>query len=134
MILPGFLTRDPAGEIRLMGHCIGLYTLLREYLADKDADGIAENYPSLPLELVRQVLDFYRDNRAEVEEYVAAFRAELERQEREYVPGPGMVRIRALQERFQQANVERASDPTWIALSMGEKLQLLFGPDLRGGR
>ena len=125
MNLPNFLTRDPDGEIHLTGHRIGLYTVVRRHLEGRDENWIAEEYPSLPIELVRQVLAFYRANREEVEQSVAAYRAELQRQEREYVPSPGIVKMRRQLEELQRADSERASDPTWQSLPIGEKLRQL---------
>ena len=38
-----------------------------------------EQFPSLPLLLIRQVLDFYRENKDEVDVYVAECDADLKR-------------------------------------------------------
>jgi uncharacterized protein (DUF433 family) len=122
MNLPDFLTRDPDDEIHLTGHRIGLYTVVRCYREGRTAEQIAEEFPSLPLELVRQVLAFYHANRAEVDAYVDAYRADLERQEAEYVPGPGVVRIRHLTALLRQADARFGADPSWQALSLVEKL------------
>ncbi len=47
MKLPEFLIGDPDGEIRLRGHRIGLYTVVREYKEGRSAEEIAEKYPTL---------------------------------------------------------------------------------------
>src|SRR5262249_55278819 len=99
MILPAFLIDHPDGEIRLTGHRIGLYTMVREYQEGHSVEQIAEEYPSLPLELVRQVIAFYLANRSEVDAYVEACRAELARQAAA-PPGPGVIKIRELMEKI----------------------------------
>jgi uncharacterized protein (DUF433 family) len=91
--LPEFLTQDPDGEIRLVDHRIGLYTVVRCYQESPTAEQIAEEFPSLPLALVKEVLGFYQENQAEVDAYVAAYRAELERQAAA-PPGPGVLKVR----------------------------------------
>ncbi len=97
MKLPEFLEEQPYHEIRLTGHRIGLFTVVRDYKEGASAELITENYPTLPLELVQQVLAFYHANRAEVDAYVAEYQAELDRQEAE-PPGPAVLRIRKLME------------------------------------
>jgi uncharacterized protein (DUF433 family) len=124
MQLPAFLTRDVDDEIRLTGHRIGLYTVVREYKEGRSAEQIAAEYPSLPLELVRQVIAFYLDNRSEVDAYVAAYRADLERQAAA-PPGPGVLRIRQLMEKIQQGDQKYGRDPSWSSLSAMEKLRRL---------
>lgn len=123
MILPDFLTQHPDGDIRLTGHRIGLYTVVRLYREGQKAEQIAEELESLGLALVYKVLAFYLENKAEVDAYVDAYTAELERQEAEYVPSPGILRLRRFREMLQEAEERYASDPAWTALSLVEKLQ-----------
>jgi uncharacterized protein (DUF433 family) len=125
MNLPDFLTRDDFNEIRLTGHRIGLYTVVRCYREGRNAEQIAEEYPSLPLSLVYKVLAFYLDNRQEVDAYVDAYAADLARQEAEYIPGPGVLKIRQLLARVEEEDARRAGDPEWAALSVVEKAQRL---------
>lgn len=99
MILPDFLTRDADGEIRLAGHRIGLYTLVRMYREGNSAEQIAEELESLGLALVYKTLAFYLENRTEVDAYADAYRAELERQEQIYRRGPS---IEELRQRWQE--------------------------------
>jgi uncharacterized protein (DUF433 family) len=125
MILPDFLTRDDFDEIRLTGHRIGLYTVVRRYREGRSAEQIAEEHPSLPLSLVYKVLAFYLDNRAEVDAYVDAYAADLARQEAEHVPGPGAIKIRQLLAQVKEEDARRADDPEWAALSVVEKAMRL---------
>ncbi|HEY7422920.1 MAG TPA: DUF433 domain-containing protein [Gemmataceae bacterium] len=96
MNLPDFLTRDADDEIRLTGHRIGLYTVVRLYREGNTAEQVAEELESLGLALVYKTLAFYLDNQAEVDAYVDAYRAELERQERIYRKGPSIEELRRL--------------------------------------
>ena len=82
MKLPDFLHEPEPGEIVLTGHRIGLYTIVRDYNEGLAPEMLHEEYPTLPLELIQKVLEFYRQNNAEVDTYVANYRAELERQEK----------------------------------------------------
>jgi uncharacterized protein (DUF433 family) len=96
MNLPEFLVDHPDGEIRLTGHRIGLYHVVDRYQDGYSPEMLAELYPTLPLALIHKVIAFYLENQAEVDAYVAAYRAELERQEAAYVAGPAHLRIRQL--------------------------------------
>jgi uncharacterized protein (DUF433 family) len=123
MQLPDFLTQDPDGEIQMVGHRIGLYTVARRYREGWSAQQIADEYPSLPLELVQKVIDFYLQNRAEADAYVDAYEAELDRQYANYRPGPEHIRIRQLAEAIQQADEKYAADPHWANLCLREKVK-----------
>ncbi|MGH7168886.1 MAG: DUF433 domain-containing protein [Gemmataceae bacterium] len=123
MILPDFLTQQADGDIRLSGHRIGLYTVVRLYREGRNAEQIAEELESLGLALVYKVLAFYLENKVEVDAYVDAYTAELERQEAAYVPTPGILRLRRLSKLLQETDARYASDPAWVALSIPEKLQ-----------
>jgi uncharacterized protein (DUF433 family) len=94
MVLPDFLTEHPYGEIRLTDHRIGLYGVISRYQEGYSAEMLAEEFPTLSLSLVHRTIAFYLDNRAEVDAYVSAYAAELERLEREHVPSPALLEIR----------------------------------------
>jgi uncharacterized protein (DUF433 family) len=81
MNLPDFLTQWPLGEIRLTGHRIGLYHVIRRYQEGLSVERIHEWYPTLEPELIQKVLDFHQAHQAEVDAHVAQTRAELDRQE-----------------------------------------------------
>jgi uncharacterized protein (DUF433 family) len=122
MTLPDFLTQDSDGEIRVVGHRIGLYTLVRCYKEGYSAEKIDEEFPSLSLDLVRKVIVFYRANQTEVDAYVEEYRAELERQAAS-PPGPGVLKIRQLMDQLRQAETRHRSDPCWSDLPVLEKLR-----------
>lgn len=94
MVLPEFLTQDPDGEIHMTGSRIGLYTVMRCYKEGDTAERIAEEFPSLSLDLVKKVIAFARDNWDEVDVYVEAYRAELERQMALPQRGPDLEELR----------------------------------------
>jgi|SRR5580698_2402588 uncharacterized protein (DUF433 family) len=94
MELPTFLTRHKYGEIRLTGHRIGLFHIAERYQQGMTAEAIAQEFPSIPLELVEKTIAFYEANRVEVDAYVAANRAEIEQQEAEPSDGPGLAELR----------------------------------------
>jgi uncharacterized protein (DUF433 family) len=94
MILPDFLTQDEDGEIRITGHRIGLYTIVCCQQKGDSAARISEEFPTLNVALVQNVLRFAEENKVEVDAYVAAYRAELERQETAHVPSQAEIDIR----------------------------------------
>jgi uncharacterized protein (DUF433 family) len=78
MKLPEFLTAAPLGEIRLTGHRIGLYHVIEDYQRGYSPERLHEEFPTLPVELIDRVLAFYRDNRREVDDYLARCRRQSE--------------------------------------------------------
>ncbi len=81
MNLPDFLDEQD-GDIRLTGHRIGLYDVIRDFTEGDCAEMIACRYPSLRLSHIYKVIAFYLENQREVDEYVAAYTAELEEMSR----------------------------------------------------
>ena len=77
MNLPDFLIATKFGEVRLRGHRIGLFHLVRHYQDGYSPEMLVCQYPTLPLVLVHKVIAFYLENRAEVDAYVARCEAEL---------------------------------------------------------
>jgi uncharacterized protein (DUF433 family) len=96
MDLPDFLTLWPKGEIVVTGHRIGLYSLID--LAERGCgpDEIRAEFPTLDRDLIRKVLAFRESHRAEVDAYIAEYRADLDRQETTSTPSPAALRIRRL--------------------------------------
>ena len=94
MNLPDFLTRDPDGEVRLTGHRVGLYSIIRRSREGRTAEQIAGQFPSLSAPQVAKVLDFYEQNRADVDAYVDAYAAELQRQAAALRQGPDLAELR----------------------------------------
>ena len=123
MILPDFLTRQADSDIRLTGHRIGLYTVVRLYREGRNAEQIAEELESLGLALVYKVLAFYLDNQVEVDAYVDAYTVELERQEALYSNSPVAVKMRRLRDLLRQADERFGSEPGWAIVPIPEKIR-----------
>ncbi|HZV07450.1 MAG TPA: DUF433 domain-containing protein [Gemmataceae bacterium] len=123
MILPDFLTHDADDEIRLTGHRIGLYTVVRLYREGKTAEQIAEELESLGQALVYKTLAFYLENQVEVDAYVDTYRKELERQEALYSNSPAAFKMRHLRELLRQADERFGSEPGWATVPVQEKIR-----------
>lgn len=101
--LPEFLTRNEYGEIRLTGHRIGLIHLVDRYNEGYSPEAILCDFPTLTLSLIYKTIAFYLDHRAEVDAYVAATRAEIDRQASLPSKGPTMVELRERMDAMQRA-------------------------------
>ena len=108
MKLPEFLYESSPGEIRLTGHRIGLYTVVRLRNEGRSAEGIVDELPTLSLEHVRKVLAFAEKNREEVDRYVEEYRRELERQEAIYSRPEFWAELR---ERYEQMRRDQTQTP-----------------------
>ncbi len=78
-LLPPCLHWHPDGEIRLVGHRIGLYHFVYYYNQGFTAEMILCQFPALELATIHKVIAFYLDHRDEVDRYVADYQAELDR-------------------------------------------------------
>lgn len=85
-VLPEFLNRDEFGEIRLLGHRIGLYHVIGRYNEGFSPEMIACQYPSLPLALIHKVIAFYLENLEPVDEYLVTYKATLNLQQAQTPP------------------------------------------------
>ncbi len=92
--LPGFLTRDRYGEIRLTGHRIGLLHVVDLHNQGLSPVAIHDEYPTLPIDLIAQTIKFYLAHRAEVDDDLSATRAEINRQAAEPSGGPTAAELR----------------------------------------
>jgi uncharacterized protein (DUF433 family) len=106
MQLPDFLTEVEPGEIRLTGHRIGLYTVIRYHKEGLSPEQILEQLPTLSLEQITNVLAFADANRAEVDVYVDHYRQEIERQEAAYRPAVSYDEL--LRRYFDKKRAEKA--------------------------
>jgi uncharacterized protein (DUF433 family) len=94
MNLPEFLTLHEYGGIRVTGHRIGLEHVIGRYREGFTPAMIHDYYPSLPLELIEKVIDFYETNRAETDAYVSECKKEYDRLERETPRGPSLEELK----------------------------------------
>ena len=81
-LLPTCLHWHPDGEIRLVGHRIGLYHFIYYYNQGFTAEMILCQFPTLELAVIHKVIAFYLDHREEVDCYVAQYQAELDQPSR----------------------------------------------------
>jgi uncharacterized protein (DUF433 family) len=93
MKLPSFLTKGKYGEIRLTGHRIGLLHVVDLFNEGNTAEEIVAEFDSIDLPLVRKVIKFYLDNKAEVDAYVADCHAEIDRQAAQPRKGPDVAEL-----------------------------------------
>jgi uncharacterized protein (DUF433 family) len=126
MNLPDFLTQDEYGEIRVTGTRIPLYTIWCLHNDEKlSAEQIAQELPTLSLELIRKVIAFYLENREEVDAYAEEVQKELDRQAEEYDRSGRGDRIRQLGRMVREADERHEGDPEWERLNLVEKLRRL---------
>ena len=88
MNFPDFLGQDEYGYIHLAGHRIGLRHVVELYNEAYTPEMILDHFPTLTLALIYKTIGFYLDNQAEVDNYVAECRKEIERLEAAPVMGP----------------------------------------------
>ena len=106
MTLLDFLVDHPDGEIRLTGHLIGLFHIVRYYNEGYSPEMLIEQFPTLSLALIHKVIAFYLENRSEVDAYVTNYEAELEQQRAAAPKGPSLAELRRRLESLRQ--VEKA--------------------------
>jgi uncharacterized protein (DUF433 family) len=80
MNLPEFLSEAPYGEILLAGHRIGLYHVIASYREGYSVERLHEQYPTLSVDLIQKVVDFYHANQADVEAYMKACQKDIDGQ------------------------------------------------------
>ncbi len=73
----------PLGEIRLSGHRIGLYHVIEDCKRGLSPQGLQEKLPTLSLELIQKVLEYYQANQGAIDAYMARCRKESERGRRQ---------------------------------------------------
>jgi len=94
MNLPDFLTAWAHGEIMLKGHRIALHHIVPLYNEGYSAEMLLSRFPTLSLPLIHKVIAFYLENQADVDAYVAAQKAEIDRLAAAPSDGPGTVELR----------------------------------------
>ncbi len=109
MHLPEFLTLADFGEIRITGHRIGLFHLVRRYNDGASADTLVYQYPTLSLSLVNRVIAFYRVHGENVDAYLKICQESLEQQLADS-PRIDAASLRSRMEAVQHAHASLASD------------------------
>ena len=79
--LPDFLevTDD---EIRVVGHRISLFHILKEFNLGHSPEEISLRFPTLKLATIHKIIAFYLENQAEVDAFLTAYTQSLGEQER----------------------------------------------------
>jgi uncharacterized protein (DUF433 family) len=93
MELPTFLTKCKYGEIRLTGHRIGLLHVVDLFNEGNTVEEIVAEFDSIDVPLVQQVINFYLENKAEVDAYVADCHAKIDRQAAQPRKGPDLAEL-----------------------------------------
>jgi uncharacterized protein (DUF433 family) len=75
-----FLTQDQHGGIWLRGHRIGLHHLLWYYNEGFSAEELREQFPTLSMAEIHQVLGYYWRNKQEIDAYLAETQKRLDSQ------------------------------------------------------
>lgn len=83
--LPDFL-QEIDGDIRVTGHRINLFQVLKEYNAGESAEGISIKLPTLKLSTIYKMIAFYLDHQPEIDAYLRKYRSDLEAQEAAALP------------------------------------------------
>jgi uncharacterized protein (DUF433 family) len=87
MNLPDFLVEVPYNDIRLKGSRISLYHVIDCHREQGfNAEQIHEEFDTLSVEVLNKVLQFYQENRDEVDAYMRDCQEEYERQYRAAKP------------------------------------------------
>ncbi len=100
--LPEFL-EETDGEVRVSGHRIGLYHVLREYNEGSDPAQIALRFPTLKLATVYKIIAFYLDNQPAVDAYLNEYRQAAEGLALKASAGPSLAE---LQNRLEQIRLK----------------------------
>lgn len=107
MNLPNFLIDHPDGEIRLTGHRIGLFHVVVHHNDGESPEALHKRFPTLPIDLIRDVLTFYREHEAEIDAYVRDYEAELDRQEAAAPSaGPSLAELRRRRDAMKRASLK----------------------------
>ena len=107
-LLPPCLHWHPDGEIRLVGHRIGLYHFVYYYNQGFTAEMILCQFPTLELATIHKVIAFYLDHHEEVDHYVAQYQVELDHLRGAGPHAPSVTEVRT---QLECVSVRRHSTP-----------------------
>lgn len=97
------LRQDDGGTIRVTGSRVTLYTIVIRYLQGDTFEEIHEGYPSVSVEAIQQIINWYLANRTEVDEYIRKEEEEAEILRREIESQP---RYQAFLKEFRRRAAE----------------------------
>jgi uncharacterized protein (DUF433 family) len=107
-LLPHCLHLHPDGEIRLVGHRIGLYHFVYYYNQGFTAEMMLCQFPSLELATIHKVIAFYLDHREEVDRYTAQYQAEIDALRAAGPHAPSIAEVRKRSEIRQKTTAQGA--------------------------
>jgi uncharacterized protein (DUF433 family) len=107
-LLPAYLHWHSDGEIRLVGHRIGLYHFVFYYNQGYTAEMILSQFPTLQLALIHKVIAFYLENQEEVDKYVAEYQGDLDQLRSTGTHAPSIVELRRRLQAHEIAESVRA--------------------------
>jgi uncharacterized protein (DUF433 family) len=107
-LLPTYLHWHSDGELRLVGHRIGLYHFVCYYNQGFTAEMLQCQFPTLKLALIHKVIVFYLEHRTEVDDYVARYQAELGQLRASGRHAPSVIELR---ERLESRQRAEAANP-----------------------
>lgn len=93
------------GEVRFVGHRIGLYHVLTFYRDGYSPEMLIGQYPTLTLLQIHRAIVFYLENRDAVDRYLDEYSAELTRLEENHRSTVDWDSLRARFEAMQQAEL-----------------------------
>ena len=92
--LPPCLHWHPDGEIRLVGHRIGLYHFIFYYNQGYTAEMLQCQFPTLELALIHKVIVFYLEHKNAADDYVAQYQAALDQLRAAGFHAPSVIELR----------------------------------------
>ena len=78
--LPAFLQSNTDGCVSIANHRITLEQFLWYYQNGSSPEALHEQFPTLSMSLIHQILSFYWDQKSEVDSFLADVRLQLEMQ------------------------------------------------------
>ena len=72
MKLPEFLEAGSLGEIRIKGHRVYLLHIVDDYNDGFSVGRLADEFDTVSRDVIEKAVNFYLDNKAEVDEYARA--------------------------------------------------------------
>ena len=103
--LPNVL-HESGGEYRVIGSRITLYHIISAYRNGIAPHAMVFHYPTLSLFEIEKVIEFYHANRAEVNDFMTAYQAALDRLEAALPTGPSRAELLA---RFEARKKEQST-------------------------
>jgi uncharacterized protein (DUF433 family) len=106
MNLPDFLAQDKFGYIHVAGHRIGLRDIVCLYHDGFSTEMLADEFPTLSVGLIQEIIAFYEAHKGEVDAYVAQEGAAIDKQRAQARQGPDLAELRRRYEALRRAEAK----------------------------